>query len=142
MREVVLDTETTGLDPAAGHRIIEIGCVELNNHVPTGRTWSTYLNPGRENEEAALEVHGLTDAFLAEQPTFREKAKEFLGFLGASRLVIHNASFDLGFINPELEQCGEKAIDAGRVTDTLALARRKFPRSAQQSRRPDRAFPH
>ena len=127
MREVVLDTETTGLDHAAGHRVVEIGCVELSNHVPTGRSWSTYLNPGRDSEEAALAVHGLTAAFLAEQPSFRDKAEEFLEFLADSRLVIHNAEFDLGFLNSELERCGLGPIDSGRVIDTLALARRKYP---------------
>ncbi len=127
MREVVLDTETTGLDHAAGHRVVEIGCVELMNHVPTGRSWSTYLNPGRDSEEAALAVHGLTAAFLAEQPTFRDKAEEFLEFLADSRLVIHNAEFDLAFLNSELERCGLGPIDSGRAIDTLTLARRKYP---------------
>ncbi len=127
MREVVLDTETTGLDHAAGHRIVEIGCVELMNHIPTGRSWSTYLNPGRDSEEAALAVHGLTADFLAEQPSFGDKAGEFLEFLAASRLVIHNAEFDLGFLNSELGRCGLEAIDSGRAVDTLALARQKFP---------------
>ncbi len=127
MREVVLDTETTGLDHTAGHRVVEIGCVELTNHVPTGRSWSTYLNPGRDSEEAALAVHGLTAAFLAEQPTFRDKAEEFLEFLGDSPLVIHNAEFDLAFLNSELERCGRGPIDTGRAIDTLTLARRKYP---------------
>ena len=127
MREVVLDTETTGLDHTAGHRVVEIGCVELTNHVPTGRSWSTYLNPGRDSEEAALAVHGLTAAFLAEQPTFRDKAEEFLEFLGESPLVIHNAEFDLAFLNSELERCGLGPIDTSRAIDTLALARRKYP---------------
>ena len=127
MREVVLDTETTGLDHTAGHRVVEIGCVELTNHVPTGRFWSSYLNPGRDSEEAALAVHGLTAAFLAEQPTFRDKAEEFLEFLGESPLVIHNAEFDLAFLNSELERCGRGPIDSGRAIDTLILARRKYP---------------
>ena len=127
MREVVLDTETTGLDHTAGHRVVEIGCVELTNHVPTGRFWSSYLNPGRDSEEAALAVHGLTAAFLAEQPTFRDKAEEFLEFLGESPLVIHNAEFDLAFLNSELERCGLGPIDTSRAIDTLTLARRKYP---------------
>ena len=127
MREVVLDTETTGLDHTAGHRVVEIGCVELTNHVPTGRSWSTYLNPGRDSEEAALAVHGLTAAFLAEQPTFRDKAEEFLEFLGESPLVIHNAEFDLAFLNSELERCGLGPINTSRAIDTLTLARRKYP---------------
>ena len=127
MREVVLDTETTGLDPTAGHRVVEIGCVELNNHVPTGRSWSTYLNPGRDSEEAALAVHGLTAAFLAEQPSFSDKAAEFLQFLDDSPLVIHNAEFDLRFLDSELERCGRPPIDSSRAIDTLSLARRKFP---------------
>ncbi len=127
MREVVLDTETTGLDHTAGHRVVEIGCVELNNHVPTGRSWNTYLNPGRDSEEAALAVHGLTAAFLAEQPSFADRAGEFLQFLEDSSLVIHNAEFDLGFLNSELERCGRAPIDSGRAIDTLTLARRRFP---------------
>ena len=127
MREVVVDTETTGLEVRDGHRLVEVGCVELHNHVPTGRSWSTYLNPGRESEAGAQEIHGLTRAFLAVQPVFRDMADELLAFLEDSRLVIHNAEFDLGFLNQELEDCGREPIARGRVIDTLTLARRKFP---------------
>ena len=117
MREVVLDTETTGLDHTAGHRVVEIGCVELANHVPTGRSWSTYLNPGRDSEEAALVVHGLTAAFLARQPSFRDKAEEFLEFLADSRLVIHNAEFDLGFSTASLNDAvSARSIPTARST--------------------------
>ena len=100
---------------------------KLSNHVPTGRSWSTYLNPGRDSEDAALAVHGLTAAFLAEQPSFPDKAEEFLEFLADSRLVIHNAEFDLNFLNSELERCGLGPINPGRAVDTLILARRKYP---------------
>lgn len=127
MREVVLDTETTGLDVLAGHRIVEIGCVELVNLVPTGRTWQTYLNPQRENEREAFEVHGLSDSFLARQPLFRHKAEEFLAFLEDSRIIIHNAEFDLKFINHELSQEGLDRISGERVVDSLHLARSMFP---------------
>jgi len=127
MREVVLDTETTGLDVLAGHRLVEIGCVELVNHVPTGRTWQTYLNPQRENEREAFEVHGLSDSFLARQPLFRHKAKKLLEFLGDSRIVIHNAEFDLKFLNNELAMEGLDRLSGERVTDSLHLARAMFP---------------
>ncbi len=130
MREVVLDTETTGLDVLAGHRIVEIGCVELVNHVPTGRTWQTYLNPRRENEREAFEVHGLTDAFLARQPLFRDRAADLLAFLGDSRIVIHNAEFDLAFLNNELRMEGLEPVSGARVTDSLALARGQYPGQA------------
>ncbi len=127
MREVVLDTETTGLDVRSGHRLVEIGCVELRNHVPTGRSWSTFLDPGRESDAEALAVHGLTREFLSRQPAFADKAAELLEFLQDSRLVIHNAEFDLGFLNHELEACGHAPVERGRVVDTLAMARRRFP---------------
>ena len=130
MREVVLDTETTGLDVLAGHRIVEIGCVELSNCVPTGRTWRTYLNPRRENEREAFDVHGLSDAFLARQPLFRDKAADLLAFLGDSRIVIHNAEFDLGFLNNELRMEGLEPISGARVTDSLTLARDMYPGQA------------
>jgi DNA polymerase-3 subunit epsilon len=127
MREVVLDTETTGLDVLAGHRVVEIGCVELLNHVPTGKTWQTYLNPQRENEREAFEVHGLSDSFLARQPLFRHKAEEFLAFLQDSRIIIHNAEFDLKFLNHELAQEGYDRLSGERVVDSLHLARSMFP---------------
>ncbi len=127
MREVVLDTETTGLDVMVGHRIVEIGCVELVNHVPTGATWQTYLNPQRENEREAYEVHGLSDNFLAKQPLFRDKAEELVGFLGDSTLIIHNAEFDLRFLNAELAKEGRDRLSGERVIDSLHLARTMFP---------------
>jgi DNA polymerase-3 subunit epsilon len=127
MREVVLDTETTGLDPAAGDRIVEIGCIELVNHIPTGRDWQTYVNPERTMPTAAFEVHGLSDQFLAGKPRFAEIADAFLGFLGGDKLVIHNAGFDLGFINAELERLGRPTLAGARAIDTVTLARRKFP---------------
>ncbi len=127
MREIVLDTETTGLEPAEGHRVVEIGCVELVNHVPTGNTWQTYLNPERDMPTAAFEVHGLTTEFLAAQPRFAEIVDEFLGFVGDDKLVIHNAGFDLAFINAELGRVGSPEIPPARAVDTVRLARRKFP---------------
>src|SRR4030081_2489181 len=101
MREIVLDTETTGLDPAAGHRVVEIGCVELVNHVPTGQTWQSYLNPERDMPTEAAIVHGLTEEFLLKQPLFAEVADPLLAFIGDSPIVAHNAGFDMGFINSE-----------------------------------------
>jgi DNA polymerase-3 subunit epsilon len=133
MREVVLDTETTGLDPAAGHRIVEIGCVELINHVPTGGTFQRYLNPEREMPIEAERVHGLSSAFLKEKPRFTEIVGELLGFIGEAPLVIHNAAFDLGFLNMELDRCGRPLITLGRAIDTVALARRKIPPGAPAS---------
>lgn len=127
MREVVLDTETTGLDPATGDRIVEIGCIELVNHIPTGRDYQAYVNPERAMPTAAFEVHGLSDEFLAGKPRFAEVADAFLGFLGDDKLVIHNAGFDLGFINAELERLGRPPLAAARAIDTVALARAKFP---------------
>lgn len=127
MREVVLDTETTGLDPAAGHRVVEIGAVELVNHVPTGRTYWTYLNPEREMPPEAFAVHGLSDEFLADKPLFADAADALVEFLGDATLVIHNAEFDLKFLNAELARVGREALDVGRAIDTVILARRKFP---------------
>ncbi|MCC6303663.1 MAG: DNA polymerase III subunit epsilon [Rhodobacteraceae bacterium] len=127
MREVVLDTETTGLEPGEGHRIVEIGAVELLNHLPTGVTFQAYLNPERPMPPEAQAVHGLSDAFLADKPRFREAAAGFLAFLGEARLVIHNAAFDLRFLNAELAPLGQPALALERVTDTLALARARFP---------------
>lgn len=127
MREVVLDTETTGMDPAEGHRLVEIGCVELVNHVPTGRVFHTYLNPQREVPPDAARVHGLTTQFLQDKPLFTEKVGEFTDFLGDAQLVIHNAEFDMKFVNAELKGAGFKAISMARTVDTLLIARQKFP---------------
>ena len=128
MYEIVLDTETTGLEPGEGHRIVEIGAVELFNHMPTGRRFHRYLNPDRPMPAEALAVHGLTDVFLADKPRFEEVVAEFLDFLGRdSRLVIHNAAFDIKFLNAELQRLGHPAIAPGRALDTLAIARRRFP---------------
>ncbi len=127
MREIVLDTETTGLDPAEGHRIIEIACLELINHVPTGVTFQRYVNPEREMPDDALEVHGITAAFLADKPRFAALAEELLAFLGAAPLVIHNAEFDLRFLNAELARLGSPPLPSERAIDTLLLARRRFP---------------
>ena len=127
MREVVLDTETTGFAVKAGHRIVEIACVELVNLVPTGHYWQSYLNPQRASESGALGVHGLDRAFLARQPLFRDKAEELLAFLGDSRIVIHNAAFDLGFLDSELAAAGHGPLGRDRVVDTLAIARARFP---------------
>lgn len=127
MREVVLDTETTGLDPSVGHRIVEIGCVELLNHVATGETWQAYINPERDMPEEAFAVHGLSDAFLADKPPFHAVVDGFMTFVGDSRLVIHNADFDLKFINAELAALDRAAIPRDRAVDTVSMARRKFP---------------
>ncbi len=129
MREIVLDTETTGLDPLKGDRIVEIGCVELYNHVSTNKTFHVYLNPERDMPSEAAMVHGLTDEFLADKPRFAEKVDEFLTFIGDSPLVIHNASFDMNFINAELTRCGYKRLPMERATDTIVIARRMFPGS-------------
>ncbi len=126
MREIVLDTETTGLDPDDGHRVVEIACIELINHLPTGRHFQRYLNPERDMPKEAEAVHGLTAAFLADTPRFAEIAAEMLEFIGDAALVIHNAEFDLKFLNAELKRV-ERAALAHRVVDTLGLARRKFP---------------
>lgn len=127
MREIVLDTETTGLDPGDGHRIVEIGAIELTNLLPTGRVYHQYLNPGRPVPREAVAVHGLTDAFLADKPTFAAVAGEFLAFLGEARLVIHNAAFDLRMLNAELARIGAKPLPASRALDTLEIARSRFP---------------
>lgn len=126
MRQIVLDTETTGLDPAT-HRIIEIGCVELVNHVPTGRHFHTYLNPERASDVRAFEVHGLSDDFLKDKPLFRDMADEFLDFIAGDQLVIHNAEFDMGFVNWELKRIEREALVMSRVIDTIAIARQKYP---------------
>ena len=127
MREVVLDTETTGLDPRSGHRIVEIGCVELINHMATGEYFHKYLNPERDIPEQASVIHGLTEEFLSLQPVFVDIAEEFEAFIGDSILVIHNAKFDLGFINAEREKISQPPIAPDRAIDTISLARRKFP---------------
>ncbi|WP_020698952.1 DNA polymerase III subunit epsilon [Reyranella massiliensis] len=126
MREVVLDTETTGLDPLAGHRVVEIGCIELVNMVATGRSLQLYLNPEMPMPAGAQEVHGLTDEFLADKPLFADKVEELIEFLGEAQLVIHNAQFDLGFLNAELARVGRAKLTNDYV-DTVSLARRKFP---------------
>ena len=127
MREIVLDTETTGLDPAAGHRIVEIGCIELVNHIATGRHFHTYVNPDRDMPTGAFEIHGLSTEFLAAHPTFDLIAERFLAFIGDAPLVIHNAEFDMRFINAELSRLGRPAIPAVRAVDTVRMARMKFP---------------
>ncbi len=130
MRELVLDTETTGLDPKDNHRIIELACVELINYIPTGVSWHWYFNPERDVPRAATEVHGLTEAFLADKPLFGAVADEILGVLEDARLIIHNAAFDVGFLNHEFGRLGHPSrISFEQVTDTLALARRKHPGS-------------
>jgi DNA polymerase-3 subunit epsilon len=126
MREIVLDTETTGLDPLTGHRIVEVGCIELENLVATGRSFQAYFNPEREMPQGAMDVHGLTDAFLSDKPLFAERAEEMLAFIGDAQLVIHNAQFDLGFLNAELERAGRARIANAHI-DTVSLARKKFP---------------
>jgi len=126
MREIVLDTETTGLDPGEGHRIVEIACIELIHHVPTGRKLHRYVNPEREMPDDALTVHGLTTEFLGRQPPFAAIVEELLGFIGSDRLVIHNAEFDLAFLNAELARLHREPITIPYV-DTLGLARVRFP---------------
>jgi len=127
MREIVLDTETTGLDPAEGHRIIEIGCVELIDHFPSGKTWQRYLNPERDMPAEAERVHGISAAFLADKPLFSAVAAELMDFLGDAPLVIHNAGFDLKFLNAELARIDAEPIPAGRAIDTIELAKAKIP---------------
>ena len=127
MREIVLDTETTGLDPFQGHRVVEIGCVELVNRIPSGATFHTHLNPEREMPSEAEAIHGLSSAFLADKPLFAEIAEELLAFLGEASLVIHNAGFDLAFLNAELDRIKRPMLDRERIVDTLVLARRRHP---------------
>ena len=126
MREIVLDTETTGLDPTVGHRIIEIACVELLHHVPTGRDFHRYVNPGRDIPDDAHAVHGLTEEFLAAHPPFEAIVDEFLAFIGSDPLVIHNAEFDLAFLNAELDRIGRPTLTPTHV-DTLLMARQRYP---------------
>lgn len=127
MREIVLDTETTGLDPLTGDRIVEIGAVELLNHIPKGSRFHVYLNPERDVPAEAQAVHGLTREFLSDKPLFRDVADDFLAFIGDAQLVIHNASFDLAFLNAELTRIGRAPIPTHRTTDSLDLARRRHP---------------
>lgn len=129
VREIVLDTETTGFEPSQGHRLVEIGCVELINHVPTGRVFHTYLNPNREVPIDAFNVHGLSYEFLKDHPPFPEMASLFLEFIEESPLVIHNAKFDMKFLNAELKTHEFSEIPFGRAVDTLMMARQKFPGS-------------
>src|SRR5262245_42641465 len=127
MREIVIDTETTGLDPYQGRRLVEIGCIELLNHIPTGSTFHRYINPERDMPAEAFGVHGLSAEFLKSKPLFADIAEELIAFLGDAPLVIHNALFDLGFINAELERVSPVRIGRERLVDTLMLARRKHP---------------
>ncbi|QUJ76175.1 DNA polymerase III subunit epsilon [Sulfitobacter albidus] len=129
MREIVLDTETTGFDPNTGDRIVEIGAVELMGHVPTGRTFHEYINPEREMPQEAFEVHGLGDEFLRDKPKFAAVGRSFLDFIGDAKLVIHNAAFDIKFLNAELKWMGLRQIPWEQAIDTLAIARKKFPGS-------------
>ena len=129
MREIVLDTETTGFDPSTGDRIVEIGAVELHNHIATGRTYHQYINPERSMPQEAFEVHGLGDEFLADKPRFAEIARAFLDFIGEATLVIHNAAFDMKFLNAELSRARFSPLPNERALDTLEMARRKFPGS-------------
>lgn len=127
MREIVFDTETTGLSPAGGDRMVEIGCVELFNRVETGRTFHSYFNPGRPMPSEAEAVHGLSDRFLSDKPNFHDICEDLLEFIADSPLVAHNASFDFSFINHELGACGRPVVCTSRMVDTLAIARQKFP---------------
>jgi DNA polymerase-3 subunit epsilon len=129
MREIVLDTETTGFDPESGDRIVEIGAVELQGHMPTGRTYHQYINPQRAMPEDAFAVHGLGDDFLRDKPLFRDVGQAFLDFIGDATLVIHNAAFDMKFLNAELGWINAPQIPFDRAIDTLAIARKKFPGS-------------
>ena len=129
MRELVLDTETTGFDPQQGDRIVEIGAVELNNQMPTGRTYHQYINPERAMPNDAFEVHGLGDDFLRDKPVFKQIAQEFLDFVGTDKMVIHNAAFDMKFLNAELGWLNLPQLPWEQALDTLAIARKKFPGS-------------
>src|SRR5215470_16198053 len=127
LREIVMDTETTGLDPANGDRLIEIGCVEIVNRIPTGREFHRYLNPERDIDGGAVDVHGLTSEFLKGKPLFKDVADEFLQFIADAPLVAHNATFDLAFLNAELARLAKPPLRPERLVDTLALARRRHP---------------
>lgn len=130
MREIVLDTETTGLEPGEGHRIVEIGAIELFNHMPTGKTYHQYINPERMMPKEAFAVHGLGDDFLRKQPVFKGIARAFLEFIGESTLVIHNAAFDMKFLNAELTTLGHPGLPMSQALDTVAIARKKFAGSS------------
>jgi DNA polymerase III subunit epsilon len=132
MREIVLDTETTGLEPDLGHRIVEIGAVELLNHLPTGRTFHHYINPERDMPAEAFAIHGIGEDMLRDKPVFADLVDSFLAFIGDARLVIHNASFDMAFLNAELKRAGRPTLPASRALDTLTIARTRFP-GAQNS---------
>jgi len=127
MREIILDTETTGLDPKSGHRIVEIGAIELINHIPTDNIYHCYINPEREVDQGAFEVHGLSTQFLSRFENFETVVDEFNAFIKSDPLIIHNAPFDIGFLNSELLAIGRKPIDENRIIDTLPMARQKFP---------------
>ena len=130
MREIVFDTETTGLDPASGDKLVEIGAVELVDHLPTGKEYHQYINPMRSMSEEVVKVHGLTEEFLSDKPTFEEICNDFLAFIGEdSLLVAHNASFDMNFLNWELKAIGKQELSMDRVIDTLVLAKKRFPGS-------------
>lgn len=127
MREIVFDTETTGLSPGSGDRLVEMGCIEMVDRIETGREYHCYYNPERDMPSEAEAVHGLSSAFLSDKALFADKAQELLDFIGDAPLVAHNASFDFGFLNAELEKCGRAPIGMDRMVDTLAIARTKFP---------------
>lgn len=127
MREIVMDTETTGFDPHSGDRLVEIGCVELSNYIPTGRVWHQYINPERDMPDGAFQVHGLSTEFLSDKPVFAEVIEDFLNFVDGGKMIFHNASFDMNFINAELSWAGKSKIPPEQVFDTLAMARRKHP---------------
>ena len=129
MRQIIFDTETTGLSPKEGHRVIEIGAVEVENFVPTGKNFHVYVNPNREVDAGAVKVHGLTNEFLADKPNFEDIADDFIKFIGDAHLIAHNAPFDLGFMNAELSRINYQLIMADMVIDSLTLARKKFPGS-------------
>jgi DNA polymerase-3 subunit epsilon len=132
IREIVFDTETTGLDPYHGHRLIEIGCIELVNRFPSGKTFHRYLNPEREVPAEALAIHGLSGDFLKDKPIFAEVVSDLIAFIGDAPLVAHNATFDLGFLNAELDRVRHAGISRDRLVDTLMLARRKYPGGANR----------
>lgn len=132
MRQIVLDTETTGLSPQEGHRLVELGCIEVMNHVPTGNVFHRYINPERDMPEGAFKVHGLSSEFLSDKPKFAEIADEFLAFIAEDELVIHNAAFDMAFLNYELKLVSRPPIATRRAIDTLTIARQRFP-GAQNS---------